>query len=46
MKELDLQPRRRKRLIPKTTDSEHNKPIASNILPLDKEIKALNSVRQ
>ncbi len=46
MKELDLQPRRRKRFIPKTTDSEHNNSIASNILPLNKEIKAVNSVWQ
>tara|TARA_B100001093_G_C26100426_1_gene706610 strand:+ start:127 stop:438 length:312 start_codon:yes stop_codon:yes gene_type:complete len=46
IKELDLQPRRKKRYIPKTTESEHNNPIASNILPLNKEIKALNSVWQ
>ena len=46
MKELDLQPRRRKRFIPRTTNSEHNNPIVSYILPLNKEIKAVYSVWQ
>ena len=46
MKELDLQPRRKKRFIPRTTDSNHDNPVAPNILPLKDEIKAVNRVWQ
>lgn len=46
MKELDLQSRRKKRFIPRSTDSNHDNPVAPNILPPKAEIKATNRVWQ
>jgi transposase InsO family protein len=46
MKELDLKPRRKKRFIPKTTNSDHSNPVAKNLLPENESITATNQVWQ
>jgi transposase InsO family protein len=46
MKELDLKPRRKKRFIPKTTNSDHSNPVAKNLLPENESITAINQVWQ
>ena len=46
MKELDLKPRRKKRFITKTTNSDHSNPVAKNLLPENESITAINQVWQ